>query len=370
MSTDAAWMQRAVRLAGRAAGRTSPNPLVGAVVVRAGKVVGEGYHRGPGTPHAEAVALERAGSAARGATLYVTLEPCCHTGKRTPPCAPLVARAGLDRVVVGMSDPNPRVAGGGIAVLETAGLAVDTGVHEAACAELNRPYIRAMTQGLPWVTLKVAQTLDGKVATASGASRWITGEKARRHGHRMRDRHDVILVGAGTVGADDPELTCRLPRGKSPLRVVVDTRLDTRPDARVLTDTARVPTMLAAVQGADPKRRQALETAGARVVELPENQGRVDLAALLTRLAADGHHRVLCEGGPTLSSALLAAGLVNRVAFFVAPRIMGGADALGSVGGVSPALPADAVALGPMGVRKMGEDLLIEADVVAGEPAS
>lgn len=365
--TDVRFMRRALALARRAEGRTSPNPLVGAVVVRAGRVVGEGWHQGPGRPHAEVEALEAAGRRARGATLYLTLEPCVHTDKRTPPCAPEVVRAGVARVVAGMRDPNPKVAGRGLAALRAAGIRVDAPCLEADCMGLNAPYVRALATGLPWVTLKVAQTLDGKVATAKGESRWITGEAARRHGHGLRARSDVILVGIGTVLADDPALTCRLVRGRDPVRVVVDARLETPPNARVLTDGRGAPTILVALAGARDRRRR-LEAAGARVLTVPGRGGRVDLAALLKGLVAEGWHRVLCEGGPRLAAGLVRAGLVNRVAFYTAPRILGGDDARGAVAGASPARLDGALALGPMRVRHLGEDILIEADVAAPEP--
>lgn len=363
---DRGWMRRALALAHRAEGRTSPNPLVGAVLVKGGQVVGEGHHRGPGRPHAEAEALAAAGGRAKGAVLYVTLEPCVHTDKRTPPCAPEVVRARPSRVVVGMADPNPKVAGGGLRALRAAGVPVETGCLEAECRRLNAPYVRAMTVGLPWVTLKVAQTLDGKVATAAGASRWITGEAARRHAHALRARSDAVLVGIGTVRADDPELTVRLARGRHPARVVVDARLETPPGARVLTGPARVPTILSALAEADPARRARLERGGARVLTLPGRAGRVDLGALLKALAAEGRHRVLCEGGPRLAAELVRGGLVNRVAFYLAPRILGGDDARGSVGGTAPATLEGALRLGPMRVRRLGADLLIEADVANG----
>ncbi|MFQ5507946.1 MAG: bifunctional diaminohydroxyphosphoribosylaminopyrimidine deaminase/5-amino-6-(5-phosphoribosylamino)uracil reductase RibD [Leptospirillia bacterium] len=378
---DSGHMEHALRLARRAEGRTSPNPLVGAVVVRDGKVVGSGYHRGPGHAHAEVIALAAAGDKARGATLYVTLEPCCHTEKRTPPCVPEVIRAQLARVVVGMTDPNPPVAGRGIEALRTAGVDTEAGVLETACRTLNAPYIRVMERGLPAVTLKVAQTLDGKVATGSGESKWITGEAARRHGHRLRARHDVILVGVGTVRADDPALTCRLRGGRNPQRVVVDPRLETPPNAALLTAAPPGPTILVALADADDgvlsdamaKRQKLLEDAGARVLRLPARDGRLALKGLLKELAAEGHHRVLCEGGPQLSAGLLDEGLVTRLAWFIAPKVLGGADAVGSVGGFSPPFLKDAVELGPMRIRRFGEDILIEADVIdpgEGQPAA
>jgi len=364
---DARWMRRALLLARRAEGRTSPNPLVGAVVVRAGRAVGEGFHQGPGRPHAEAVALAAAGRKARGATLYVTLEPCVHTDKRTPPCAPAVVRAGIARAVVGMRDPNPKVAGRGVAALKAAGIATSVGCEGPAARRLNAPYVRALATGLPWVTLKVAQTLDGKVATARGESRWITGEAARRHGHALRARNDVILVGIGTVLTDDPILTCRLVRGRSPVRVVVDARLETPVTARVLTEGRPTPTILATLPAtlrrAGAARRKALEAAGARLLAVGGRGGRVDLGTLLAALAAEGRHRVLCEGGPRLAAALVRAGLVSQVAFYTAPRILGGDDARGAIGGTAPARLADALRLRPLAVRRLGDDVLIEADV-------
>lgn len=368
-------MRRALALARRAEGRTSPNPLVGAVVVRGGRAVGEGFHEGPGRSHAEAVALAAAGRRARGATLYVTLEPCVHTDKRTPPCAPAVVRAGIARAVLGMRDPNPKVAGRGVAALKAAGIATEVGCEAALCKRLNAPYLRVLTTGLPWVTLKVAQTLDGKVATPRGESRWITGEAARRHGHGLRARNDVILVGIGTVRADDPVLTCRLVRGRSPVRVVVDARLETPPTARVLTEGRPTPTILATLGAALPAaltragaaRRKALEAAGARLLPVPGRGGRVDLGRLLAALAAEGWHRVLCEGGPGLAGALVRAGLVSQVAFYTAPRLLGGDDARGAIGGAAPARLADALRLGPLAVRRLGDDVLLEADVAGPE---
>lgn len=361
--SDEPWMSRALALARRAEGHTSPNPVVGAVVVDKGTLVGRGHHRGPGRPHAEIEALKQAGARARGATLFVTLEPCCHTEKRTPPCVPEIIRSQVARAVVGMADPNPAVAGRGVAALREHGITVDVGCLEEACRRLNAPYVRAMISGLPWLTLKVAQTLDGKVATAGGESKWITSEAARRHGHRLRDRHDVILVGIGTVLADDPALTCRVRGGRHPVRAVVDPQLRTPPDARVLTEPAAAPTILFTLEGADQERARRLEQAGARLVRVPLEQGRMDLAQGLRMLVQEGWHRVLCEGGPTLSAELLQQGLVNGVAWYLAPRVMGGQDALGGVGGQSPRLLSESVRLGPMRVRRLGGDLLIEADV-------
>jgi diaminohydroxyphosphoribosylaminopyrimidine deaminase/5-amino-6-(5-phosphoribosylamino)uracil reductase len=357
-------MGRALRLAAAGIGRTSPNPMVGAVLVKAERVVGEGAHLRAGGPHAEAVALEAAGAAARGATCYVTLEPCAHVG-RTPPCADALVRAGVARVVAACGDPYPEVAGRGLARLRAAGVAVTTGVGEAEARALNRAFLCAVTEGRPHVTLKAAMTLDGKIAAATGESRWITGEAARLEAHRLRFAADAVLVGIGTVLADDPRLTVRhagLPP-KEPLRVVADSRLRTPPEAQVLRagDPRRV--VLACVAPAPPGPAAALRALGARVLELPADAGRVDLRALLVTLRALDVIAVLAEGGGELGGALAEASLVDRVAFFMAPRLLGGRDAPGPVGGRGRALK-DSLALTEVATRRLGDDLLIEADVL------
>src|SRR5512143_342746 len=260
---DEKYMRMALRLAARAKGRTSPNPMVGAVVVKNGKVVATGYHHRAGEPHAEAIALRKAGRQAKGATLYVTLEPCSHTDKRTPPCTPLVMQSGVKRVVIGMIDPNPRVSGGGVKTLGKAGLEVVTGVLETGAKKLNEAFIKHISSGMPFVTLKIAQTLDGKVATATGESKWITGELARQEGHRLRDTNDAILVGINTVLKDNPSLTARVPGGRDPLRVIVDSRLRIPADARVITQKSSVGTVVAALADAPKAKIKKLQDAGA-----------------------------------------------------------------------------------------------------------
>ncbi len=357
-------MGRALRLAEQGIGRTSPNPMVGAVLVKDERVVGDGAHLRAGGPHAEAVALEMAGASARGATLYVTLEPCAHFG-RTPPCADALVRAGVARVVAACSDPYREVAGRGLARLRAAGVAVRVGVREAEARGLNRAFLCAVTEGRPHVTLKAAMTLDGRIAAADGASRWITGEAARLEAHRLRFAADALLVGIGTVLADDPRLTVRhagLPP-KEPLRVVADSRLRIPPEARIFRagDPARV--VVACVAPAPAGPAAALRARGARVLELPGDGGRVDLRALLAALRALDVIAVLAEGGAELGGALAEASLVDRVAFFVAPRLLGGRDAPGALGGRGRALK-QSLALGDLVTRRLGDDLLIEADVV------
>jgi diaminohydroxyphosphoribosylaminopyrimidine deaminase/5-amino-6-(5-phosphoribosylamino)uracil reductase len=360
---DALWMDRALRLAARGIGLTSPNPMVGAVLVRDGRVVGEGAHLRAGGPHAEAVALAAAGPAARGATCYVTLEPCSHFG-RTPPCADALVRDGVARVVTAMRDPSPEVDGRGLARLRAAGVPVSVGVREAQARGLNRAFVCAVTQGRPHVTLKAAMTLDGKIAAADGASRWITGDLARLEAHRLRFAADAVLVGVGTVLADDPQLTVRhagLPP-KEPLRVVVDSRLRTPAAARVLRSGDPRRAVVACVAPAPAGPAAVLRAQGNRVIELPSDGGRVDLRLLLGALRALDVIAVLAEGGAEIGGALAEAGLVDRVAFFVAPRLLGGREAPGPLGGRGRPLK-EALSLTDVVTRRLGEDLLVEAEV-------
>jgi diaminohydroxyphosphoribosylaminopyrimidine deaminase/5-amino-6-(5-phosphoribosylamino)uracil reductase len=364
---DERFMRVALRLAVRARGRTSPNPLVGAVVVRGGRVVGQGYHRRAGTDHAEVVALRAAAGEGRGADLYVNLEPCAHIG-RTGPCARCVIEAGVRRVVVGMRDPNPLVDGKGIRALRRAGIEVVSGVLEEQCRELNEAFACYITRRRPFVTLKTAATLDGRVATRTGDSRWVTGEAARLEGHRLRSWHDAIAVGVGTVLVDDPELTCRGVRGgRDPLRVVIDSRLRTPPTARVVAAarTSRARTWILAGAGAPARRARALEVAGARVVRVAAADGRVELLAALELLAEHELMSVLLEGGPTLAGAFWRAGLVDRLTVFLAPRLLGdprGLPMLAGAGG--PERMAEATGLTAVRVARLGEDVMISGRVV------
>jgi diaminohydroxyphosphoribosylaminopyrimidine deaminase/5-amino-6-(5-phosphoribosylamino)uracil reductase len=356
-------MDRALRQAERGVGLTSPNPVVGAVLVKGERVVSEGAHLRAGEPHAEAAALEAAGEAARGATCYVTLEPCAHFG-RTPPCADGLVRAGVTRVVAAVGDPHREVDGRGVARLRAAGVAVTLGVRERQARALNRAFFCAVTRGRPHVTLKAAMTLDGKIASADGASRWITGDAARLEGHRLRFAADAILVGIGTVLADDPQLTVRHPElpAKEPFRVVVDSRLRIPPGARVLRAGDPARTVVACVAPAPAGPAASLRGRGVRVLELPGDAGRVDLRALLEALRALDVIGVLAEGGGELGGALAEAGLVDRVAFFVAPRLLGGREAPGPLGGCGRPLK-EALQLIDVATRRLDDDLLVEADV-------
>jgi len=363
MRADEEFMGRALALAERARGLTSPNPLVGAVVVAAGQVVGEAFHAAAGSPHAEVDALAAAGERARGATLYVTLEPCTHWG-RTPPCAPIVVSAGVRRAVVALQDPNPIVAGRGLELLRRAGIDVTVGVREAEAAGQNRAFLTAMRQGRPHVTMKAAMTLDGKIADIHGESRWITGEAARQEAHRLRSEADVIVVGIRTVLRDDPQLTVRLepPWPREPLRVVLDTTARTPPAARLIGAGTAARALIAVGETAPPDRLRRLADAGVTLVRLPVRVGRVGLPELLADLHARELRAVLVEGGAEVHGAFLEAGMIDRVAVFLAPRLMGGREATPMIAGVGLALK-HALRLGPLSIRPVGEDVLIEADV-------
>lgn len=353
-------MRSALSLAARGLGNTWPNPAVGCVIVREGMVVGRGWTAPGGRPHAETEALRRAGEAARGATAYVTLEPCCHWG-RTPPCTDALIAAGVARVVVALRDPDPRVDGAGLERLQAAGIAVESGLLEAEARALNAGFIKRLSTGLPLVTLKLATTLDGRIATRSGESKWITGPEARRAAHALRGRHDAVLVGSGTAVADDPELSCRLP-GFAPVptvRVVADARLRVPPTARMFGGNG--PAWVVTRPGHPEAALAALRAAGASVIEVPaaETGLGLDPAALLGALGARGITRVLAEGGAALAAALLRAGLVDRLAWFHAPAVMGGDGRP-----AADALPLEVLQAMPRysrtGLTPLGPDLLSE----------
>ncbi|MBI5430223.1 MAG: bifunctional diaminohydroxyphosphoribosylaminopyrimidine deaminase/5-amino-6-(5-phosphoribosylamino)uracil reductase RibD [Nitrosomonadales bacterium] len=316
---DSRWMAQALRLAERGMYGTSPNPRVGCVLVRDGGVAGEGWHERAGEPHAEVHALRAAGDKARGATAYVTLEPCSHHG-RTPPCADALIAAGIARVVVAVQDPNPKVAGEGIAKLRAAGIAVECGLMEAAARELNAGFFARMTRGTPWLRSKVAMSLDGRTALANGASKWITGDAARKDVQHWRARSCAVLTGIATVLADDPRLNVRsIETGRQPLRVVLDSRLRMPLTARILQGGNVL--IYTAVQ--DREKIATLENSGATVSVLPDGIGRVDLSAMLRDLAQRGCNEVLLEAGSTLNGALLRAGLVDELLLYIAPQLLG-----------------------------------------------
>jgi diaminohydroxyphosphoribosylaminopyrimidine deaminase/5-amino-6-(5-phosphoribosylamino)uracil reductase len=352
-------MRAALGLARRGLGNVWPNPAVGCVIVRDGRVVGRGWTQPGGRPHAETEALARAGNMARGATAYVTLEPCCHWG-RTPPCTDALIAAGVGRVAVAVEDPDPRVAGGGVARLRAAGVAVETGAGEAEAAEINFGFFTRVRLGRPMVTLKLATSLDGRIATASGESRWITGPPARDYAHLLRATHDAILVGTGTAVADDPQLTCRLPglAHRSPLRVVLDRHLRIPAAARLFATARAVPTWLVTLPPADPARQQALQDAGLEIIAAgPDASGQIDLAAALARLGERGLTRLLVEGGGRLAASLLRADLVDRLVWLHAPRLLGG-DGLPAIAALGLAELAAAPGFARLSSETIGVDVV------------
>lgn len=352
-------MRLALSLAEKARGRTSPNPMVGAVIIQGGQVVGQGYHHKAGTPHAEIHAITDAGARAKSAALYVNLEPCSHYG-RTGPCVEAVVQAGISRVVMAMTDPNPVVSGRGKVFLEAYGIEVRTGILEDEARQLNRAYIKYITTGRPYVILKTAMSLDGKIATASGKSRWISSEDSRRMVHQLRDEVDAILVGIGTVIRDDPSLTTRLPdgQGKDAIRVVLDSRARIPLDSRILNLDSPERTIVAVTPQA-PQDRVKHISQQAEVLIVPEQDGRINLKALMDKLGQMEISSVLLEGGAEVNDSALKAGIVDEVMFFIAPKLIGGSEAPGPVGGEGIQELSEAVRLNNISVTMAGEDILV-----------
>lgn len=361
-SIDEYYMRKALRLARKGLGRTSPNPMVGALLVRGGEIIGRGYHRRYGGNHAEINAIQDAGGEVSGATLYVTLEPCCHHQKKTPPCLDALLKGNIGRVVIGTVDPNPLVNGRSIEILNRRGIETRVGVLEEECSRLNEVYFKFMRTGLPFVTLKFAQTLDGRIASATGDSQWISSESSRRLAHRLRTLHDGVLVGVGTVLTDDPELTARLVKGKNPLRIVADSRLRIPLSARVLRDQDVAPTIIAATPRANAEKVRSLKEMGVEVLMVDEDEkGEVDLKDLLKNLAGRGISSILVEGGAGIITSLLHQQLVDKLIIFIAPKIMGqGIEAVGDLGIRDV---GHALRLSFVNTYRSGEDLVIEAKV-------
>jgi diaminohydroxyphosphoribosylaminopyrimidine deaminase/5-amino-6-(5-phosphoribosylamino)uracil reductase len=360
--SDEAYMERAIELARRGSGLVSPNPMVGAVVVSDGAIVGEGSHEGPGLAHAEVVALDRAGERARGATLFTSLEPCDHYG-RTPPCTDAIVRAGIARVVSATRDPNPVVDGQGVRSLRARGVEVVEGIREAESLRLNAGFAKHVRTGMPFVIWKAAASLDGKVAARDGSSRWITGDAARADVHRLRAWADAIVVGAGTALADDPELTVRDPdyRGRPPLRVLVDARGRVGPSGDLFDDQA--PTLVATTELAPTKARDAWQEAGAEVMVMESEGEGVGLTALMGVLGKRDLQGVLLEGGPTLAWSAVQDGLVDTIVLYLSPKLLGGRDAPTVLDGRGFAPIGQALPLRIRSLERVGEDLRVEADV-------
>ena len=362
MDEDEQLMKKALRLARKGSGRVSPNPLVGAVITRKGKIVGRGFHQKAGFPHAEINAIRQAGDQAKGGTLYLNLEPCCHSEKKTPPCTEAILKSGIKKVVVAMKDPNPKVDGKGISFLRNQGLLVHEGTLKAEAEDLNEIFTKYITTRLPFVALKIAATLDGKIATSTGKSQWITGEKSRMLGHRLRNQYDAVLIGRGTVDVDDPELTTRLPLGskRNPVRIIVDETLSAPLQAKVFNLQADDRVIVATTQRAEAAKKKELEKRGIEVLQIEEKGDGVDLSSLVKLLGQMKLTSVLIEGGSRINGSAIAQKIVDKVYYLIAPTIMGGEDAVSAVGGGSPADLSDCPILKKVKIKKIENDILIE----------
>lgn len=358
---DEKYMRMALALAQKGMGWTSPNPMVGAVIVKDGRVIGKGYHEKYGQPHAERNALASCTEDPRGATMYVTLEPCCHYGKQ-PPCVDAILEAGIRRVAVGSADPNPLVGGKGVGILREHGVSVTEDVLREACDGLNQVFFHYIQTGYPFAVMKYAMTMDGKIAAYTGASKWITGEAAREHVQRQRHRYSAIMAGIETVLADDPLLTCRIEGGKNPVRVICDSRLRTPLTSRIVNTAQEVPTYLATCC-TDPEKHIDYIQKGCHIMVIPKKDGHVDLWNLMERLGQEKIDSVLLEGGGTLNWSALESGIIQKVQTYIAPKLFGGQLAKTPIEGTGFPSPADSVLLKNSTITQLGEDFLIESEV-------
>jgi len=358
MKDDERWMKRVLRLAEKGRGKTSPNPMVGAILVKEGEVAGEGYHAKAGEAHAEIIALQQAREEGKGAVLYLNLEPCMHYGK-TPPCTPQVIESGVKRVVIGMEDPNPLVKGKGIEMLKKAGLDVEVGILEKECQRLNEAFCKYILEKEPFVILKVAATLDGKLATRNGDSKWISGEASRRFVHKLRDQVDGVLVGIGTILKDDPQLTARIKGGRNPCRIVLDSRLKIPEEAKVI-GTSPSKAIIATTEFAPKDKIEKLEKRGVQILILDSQEGKINLKSCLSKLGEIGMMSLLVEGGSQINGSFLDEGLIDKLLLFLSPKVIGDHQALGIFGGRGVSSLDEAVALKGMKIRRVGEDILLE----------
>ena len=358
--SPADYMKLAVEEARKGEGFTNPNPMVGAVIVKEGRIISKDYHHQCGGYHAERNAILNCGETVAGAEMYVTLEPCCHYGK-TPPCADLIIESGIRKVYIGAMDPNPLVLGKGAEKLRKHGIEVVTGICEAECLSLNKVFFHYIRHKTPYVVMKYAMTADGKIATHTGASRWITGEAAREWVHKSRHKYMGIMAGVGTVIADNPLLTCRLEGKKSPVRIICDTHLRTPLTSQVVTTAKEVPTILATA--AEPKKAEPYEKCGCQVMAVPLKGKHIDLNVLMQKLGEAGIDGILLEGGAELNYSALQSGIVQAVEMYIAPKMFGGAEAKTPVGGVGVAFPNEAFSLCNPRMRQIEEDILIEWEV-------
>jgi len=352
-------MERAIELALKGKGKTSPNPMVGAVIYNNRKIVGEGYHRKAGTDHAEIVAIKKAGKLTKDAALYVTLEPCCHTG-RTPPCTKTIIKSGIKKVVIGMHDPNPIVAGKGIKELQDAGILVLTGLLERDVKRINESYIKYIKTGYPFVLMKVGMSLDGKIATSARESKWITSETSRKIVHSIRSEVDGIMIGAGTLLQDNPNLLVTPRKRKNAARIIVDSSLKTPIDYNVLDNLSIARTIFITTELADKKKIKLFQDKGAEIILTPLDSGRVDIKEGMKKLGEMGITSIMLEGGSDLNYSCLSKELVDKVIFFIAPKIIGGKDGISSVGGKGIADLKDAFHLTDISLKEEGKDIIVE----------
>lgn len=355
------FMKLAMKLAGKAKGRTSPNPMVGALVVKNGRIAGWGYHKQAGLPHAEVVALEKAGKRAKGAILYVTLEPCTHFG-RTPPCVNRIIKSGVKEVIIGTVDPNPLNNGKGIKILKKNKIKVKAGFLEAQLKKQNEVFIKYITRRMPFVTVKVGQSLDGKIATKTGDSKWITSDKSRAYAHRLRRDYDAVMVGVNTVLRDNPTLNVWFSK-KQPLKIVVDSQLSIHQDANIFSRGTQVIVVTLPVKPGQETENRKILTQKARVLEVKEKAGQINLKDMMKKLAQAQITNILVEGGGTLIGSLFDEGIIDKVLFFISPKIIGGKDAISSVMGKGPSRIDRAVKLKDIKLKHIGEDFLVEGYV-------
>lgn len=358
---DYEYMRMALQLAEKGVGWVAPNPMVGAVIVKDGRIIGKGYHEKYGLAHAERNALAACKEDPRGATMYVNLEPCCHHGKQ-PPCVDAILEAGISHVLVGSADPNPMVSGKGVRILREHGVRVTENVMKEECDRLNQVFLHYIQTKRPYVVMKYAMTMDGKIAAYTGASKWITGKEARRHVHQQRHRYRAILVGVGTVLADDPLLTCRIEGGRNPIRVVCDSHLR-MPLSSQLAATAKQVLTVIATCCTDREKYTAYEKVGCRILTVPQKDGHVDLQILMQKLGQQKIDSVLIEGGGTLNWSALESGIVQKVQAYLAPKLLGGQQAKTPVGGAGFLSPSESVILKNSAITPLGEDFLIESEV-------
>ncbi|RGY98112.1 bifunctional diaminohydroxyphosphoribosylaminopyrimidine deaminase/5-amino-6-(5-phosphoribosylamino)uracil reductase RibD [Clostridium sp. AM58-1XD] len=360
--SDQNYMKLALSLAQKGCGRVNPNPMVGAVIVKDGRIIGMGYHEKYGGPHAERQALASCSESPNGSVMYVTLEPCCHQGK-TPPCTEAIIESGISRVVIGSSDPNPVVSGKGIPILRGHGIMVDEGVMKEECDRINEVFFHFIRHNTPYTAMKYAMTMDGKTAAVSGESKWITGEEARRHVHKDRNRYAAIMTGVGTVLADDPLLTCRIEGGRNPVRIICDTSLRTPLSAQVVTTISLARTIIFTCCTNQMLHMPYLE-AGCEIFTVPSKNGHVDLNACMKLLGEQKIDSVLLEGGSILNWSALESGIVNKVQAYIAPKLFGGQTAKTPVGGDGVQFPSQAFRLLPPSVTVLGNDILLESEVI------